>query len=88
MNGAWGLPLSEYIASSKVFHNQSSSTLQLSYQYDIQHRGLKHVPYDSLSVRVTFLQQPVVQFPRNGFTFVIQLVNVPRACVGYPHDGP
>ena len=42
----------------------------------------------SLGVRVTFLQQPVVQLPRYGLTLVIQLVNVPRASMRNPHNGP
>ena len=42
----------------------------------------------SLRICVALLQKPVVQLPTDGLSFVIELVNIPRAGVRNPHDGP
>lgn len=43
---------------------------------------------NSLGVRITLLQQPVVQLPGYSLTLVVKLINVSRTGVRDTHDGP
>ena len=42
----------------------------------------------SLGISVALLEQPVVELFRNGISFVVQLVNIPRPRMRNPHDRP
>jgi hypothetical protein len=43
---------------------------------------------DSLCIPITFFQQPIIQLLANSLSLVVQLVDISRAGVGYPHDRP
>ena len=42
----------------------------------------------SLCIRVSFLQKPVIELSTDSLTLVVQLINIPRAGMGYSHNWP
>lgn len=75
-----------------TFRNQSSSTSRSSYKkssyYWLRSPHDYQTRFNSLSVRVSLLQKPVVQLTTDSISLIIQLVDISRASVIYTHDRP